>query len=537
MKPIAARILGAAASVSIAPMRGWWGGYTRGVAVMTIVLAAGCGSAGRAGSVPLGGPGGTTGTAAGGAAGRTASPPWQSGARLRAEIIDGGDGAAHFISWWDTVADGPCAFATTPAGVLCLPPATNFYATQYFTDTECTQSLWVVEGTAATAGSYAEFPENECDTTALPARRALGVIGSDLDGQSLWQMGGAGPDLPCAPVVGDRVRHRVDPVGAEPFVSGTVTIGDAAPGGLGAVSIDGQDGSHENAGFFDPGRQVFCGLSAGRFGADGLCLPASSVFGLGRFFADTVCHKETMLIGGLCAGSTYGVQFPRLDQCAAGSLPRAVRIVQLDPALLAPAAGLTILSPTSGTCGAYTGLPLSAAVFQSVLSDYPLSAFPVAAQVRLGTGRLVAQLHTAGDGSVVHESPSPFGVVPSSYRFWDTLLNVECAPRQTADGMLRCLPSSACSSGSEFTNSTCTAIGASVDADPTCDSAQYEIDPCDDTVPATAISALGPPQTSYYYPLQVGGCTQSIPSTGTSAIAAPTPIPFETFAPLTDHIE
>src|SRR5260221_5109584 len=60
-----------------------------------------------------------------GASGSTA-PPWRSGARLRARVLDGGDGAALFKGWTDMQLGVSCSYRLAADNELrCLPDAAS----------------------------------------------------------------------------------------------------------------------------------------------------------------------------------------------------------------------------------------------------------------------------------------------------------------------------------------------------------------------------------------------------------------------------
>src|SRR6478736_6789521 len=73
---------------------------------------------------------------------------YDSGSRLHAVLLDGGDGAVAFRGWFDTQLDIECVFQTAQDGSLrCLPAPSRrgFYA-----DPQCTQAAVVVPRCDAT---------------------------------------------------------------------------------------------------------------------------------------------------------------------------------------------------------------------------------------------------------------------------------------------------------------------------------------------------------------------------------------------------
>jgi hypothetical protein len=66
-------------------------------------------------------------------------PPWRSGTRLRARVLDGGDGAVAFLRWRDTQLQTSCTFRRASDDVLrCIPDGNLRLA---FTDAACREPL------------------------------------------------------------------------------------------------------------------------------------------------------------------------------------------------------------------------------------------------------------------------------------------------------------------------------------------------------------------------------------------------------------
>jgi len=103
-------------------------------------------------------------------------PTWESGARLRARLLDGGGGAPIFEGFHDVELDADCTFYRMTDGVLrCIPPPSS--SRLLYSDAGCATPSMVIpldDPSTTTVYLFASPSAPLCGAGALTAIRALG---------------------------------------------------------------------------------------------------------------------------------------------------------------------------------------------------------------------------------------------------------------------------------------------------------------------------------------------------------------------------
>ena len=95
---------------------------------------------------------------------------YESGSRLKAEVLNTPDGAQAFLGWYDSQLQIDCSFATASDGqVRCLPNLGSIVKVSgYFSDASCSERL--VAGTCANmqtpAYAYSQQQVGDCSTNS-----------------------------------------------------------------------------------------------------------------------------------------------------------------------------------------------------------------------------------------------------------------------------------------------------------------------------------------------------------------------------------
>lgn len=217
------------------------------------------------------------------------APPWTSGARLRAEVVDGGDGAVLFRGWHDRDLDTACAFATAADGALrCLPTETAFLI---YADAACSQRAAVYFRSADCAPAFAAEPAG----LGCPDEpRALYPVGDALgEGPVYVERDGACERFTDAPRFA--VGPAVDPTR---FVAATVRTDDHGDG-LAARVAFADDGARQILSLADRD-----GVPCSRLElADGASACVGAAAYVASFIhADDACTSPPVAITARCPG-------------------------------------------------------------------------------------------------------------------------------------------------------------------------------------------------------------------------------------------
>jgi hypothetical protein len=357
-----------------------------------------------------GAPGTGGGDAGGGDVGGGASTtelPYGSGTRLRARLLDAGDGA---VSFTDSFLDGELETICYPTPaidgvVTCVPPTRDVK----FADADCTQP--VIESDPCEERDFASRVEGAGDCgagTQVYYRRTEEA--SDAD--ELFTLGPAGCESAGVPTEDVFVAEEIP---ASTFVRGTVEI-EPLEGGLSRVLHAFEDGAYRGAGVVDDELDVECHPYTQDDELICLALPAYTGDGY-RWFADDSCTAP--------AAVNY------LGECSPGFDARAVVEYSEEECGFgtflyeAGEAITTFYSNEDGSCG-------------EVVDDNYV-AYRVGAAADLSTFPAMSRL-SAGDGRITLEGTGVGDTWTDGYGgFFDTELDTRCSPAEFEDGSTRCV--------------------------------------------------------------------------------------------------
>ena len=195
----------------------------------------------------------------------------ESGTRLRARVLDGGEGATLFRGWWDTELEIDCQIAIAPDGrPRCLPPPQPIQ----FLDDACTQPVIAPPDPDALVPAFSAEIVSTCDR--LP-RLHVFTIGAPMTVDATYQrsLGLCGP----APDNGATQVFVAEPVTEATFATGELVVETHA--GVEVEVFVGDDGARFVTNARDPSTLRGCAMSPvadDERDADGVCLAADAAY-------------------------------------------------------------------------------------------------------------------------------------------------------------------------------------------------------------------------------------------------------------------
>jgi hypothetical protein len=348
---------------------------------------------------------------------------FHSGQRLKARLLDGGDGARALEAWVDTALDTDCRFRTAADGVLrCLPetPEPTRHWTEddiAYLDPACTEAVRLLTADAPLPAQVVGPPGvgAACDEDDRPF--PVFELGDRLEARrSLYYL-----DSACHPLSAGDASTAVYTLGAEVPPSAFVSAEDhiePIDGRVGVVVREAADGSQESVSAWDEDGEARCeALWVG-----GTCFPRMVAWNVG-YFGDDGCTRPAAYASGSTPGGsedasclpTVAVAYTAEDVC--GELSAFSVGAEIEDGFL------------SGADGCQQDTLSAGHRYFSVTGELPAGALPRLDEVRVGTGRLLA----------IHDGR---GVVPTSRAtgWYDSTLYGACWPRDFCDGTTRCVP-------------------------------------------------------------------------------------------------
>jgi len=332
-----------------------------------------------------------------------------SGSRLHRRALATPDGATSEVGLWDSELEVPCTFERAGDGEQrCMP---KLPGEMMFSDPECTQpviaSYWSCEETDFRyARDY--LGESDCEWTIETFEAIEGEVPAQIPVFSDWTG-------ECA-AQGSRLAVPAQPMADDALIRATF-IEQPRAAGMSMRILLADDGAVWPDEVLDEGRAERCKPDA----QSGRCIPASSAgFGHWSTLLDAACEQRVVAVDA-CDGSALR---GRESVCDPWSLYEYGDEVD--------AAGVSLLGE-DGVCEAAEG---ATGTHVTVGPLIPVETFPAVETVTVGEGRLREQrlVDAAGDSLAT----STWGRT-----LYDTELGERCAPRWTADGVIRCLPPAA----------------------------------------------------------------------------------------------
>jgi hypothetical protein len=392
------------------------------------LFALGCGkSTSHSSDVGNAAQGGSGGTAAIGGSGGSAAeiePYFQPGTRLKPLVVAAGPGLdiiEHSIEggWYDSELDFDCYFAPDEAGVeRCFPAATM--GALVYADASCTRPVFTVGSSACDRLRYQYVVLDDFG----PACGDRGfLVGRELPATTpLFHVLGSTCESHLSPAPSH--VYELEPVPSETFV-GMRRVRRARASGLDAYVREGNDGSRQVIGYFDPERDAPCGDLGPDVTPPSKCIPPNAPWS--GFFADAACELRTAEgQTGMCLETPTTIIDFRVDS---NTCP-PVQPFDLYEIADARATELHTGEP-SGACSSTPFAPLKSWI-QGAPID--LSTLPTLQTLLVGTGRVQGRF--SGFGALPYLPDVRRGPLV------DAESGVGCQPFAISDGTLRCIPTS-----------------------------------------------------------------------------------------------
>lgn len=358
------------------------------------------------------------------------APLFASGDRLRAHVVDGGEGAVLFEGWFDSELGADCEFRVATDGALrCLPLAgeARYGLTAsdvVFRDAACTQPVRVFRSEAPPPASFTGEPgaSTSCETDDRPV--PVFTRGDEVvDAQSLYYLWDGECVLSSSPIDTLRVFEFGPEVDAATFVAATV-VDEPVTSHLAAAVRRAEDGSFETVGAVDRVRDAACWPLWGELPLP--CIPTSMAWG-DWYRGDATCEGDALAYtSAMAPGGSMDCPIGVIvdyddDACSINN----VNFYEVG----APAVAVAVSDDSTGACVAITGDD-SSHRYVVVGEPIPASAFPTLSEVRVGRGRL--RVPASGDNGQA--------ILQPDRTFFDEERDEACHVTRLCDGTTRCIP-------------------------------------------------------------------------------------------------
>jgi hypothetical protein len=429
---------------------------------------------------------------------------FESGTRLRANLLIDADGHEHFVSFYDSELDLDCSFHETTSGFRCLPAASADLVFA-FEDASCTKPVAAVRPPSCVPqGDFVESRGEESGCP-LPTGRPIEAFyrATELHENEPTFLGGAGA---CSETdFGATSFRELEELPFEDFAPAEAQLIEVS-GGLGTRMLVSPDGAKLAVGLFDlahgtrctpyrePGSEVF------------RCLPNAA--GLPEFsVALGDCVEPEGTVPGLLVHPACSAP-PALLVDERQACPASLDVFAVGDSVSAESAFF------AGTCssvsnvfpGDYRVAPLAEPVDATTL--------PAVRERRQGAGRVTSRVATAADGSSFAVS-LPTSTTFIEWPLFDELLNQPCVPRLDAEGAWRCISGPYYEPDASYGDPDCTIPVVHV---PPCLSPvppfAFQIDCGAGMGPITNAVAIGPPVQQTYIWIEEGVCAGTGPMPG-----------------------
>lgn len=342
-------------------------------------------------------------------------PPYRSGQRLRAHVLDGGGSSAVFLDWNDN--GERCQFLQAVDGVTrCLPSLAASRVT--FHDADCTVPILNVRRNQP-APQYAAVPVGlSCNPSEWRVRRVGQIAATD----GSYDLNAAGVCEFVVPRVGGSLQVDSylleEDVELTQFVAAELVIGENS-GRLRPMTVLAEDGSFERIGIWDNERNEQCWPVPN---TNGVCAPTLAT---ADAFADPNCTwpvssaRLDPRFPDSCAEPSVGMIATRSDYCqhdethyfaVGGQLTQNSSWRNLD---------------TCSAAGSLEGATL-------FLGELPPDGLARARRIWVGDGRFNVSARIGPDGARVDAAVGA--------EMFDVAAEINCDRGTICDGSIRCEP-------------------------------------------------------------------------------------------------
>jgi hypothetical protein len=278
------------------------------------------------------------------------------------------------------------------------------------------------------------------------------------------------------------------------MVHGTISVDASSGDRLVPVVLTTDDGVRAVIGAHDAMRSEDC-APLGRAAGDHRCVPTARAETNGTFFADGACTVRAAY--GSAPGCTPTVVFATDGAGACG----------WQPPLFAAGAGATTIFTMGATCTPFD--PGGSDPYWTTGAALATDALADMVPVETGTGRLRALYlgARAGGEALLRRDPA--------IDFHDTMLDVDCAAAQAADGMARCIPTLALTAElATYADAACAGPRVAIAMPPACAGDPIPAHATDLRSDGTHVFTLGTTTTTIYTRDAGGVCTAGTPTAG-----------------------
>jgi hypothetical protein len=355
-------------------------------------------------------------------------PDYESGTRLRAEVVQTANGDKLWVGWHDSARDEGCRFGVADDGQLrCLPASLG--GVDYFADTDCKQPLdqttsggwpYLFDWGAGNLCSRMVIYKKDAPATVTKAyRRAIG--GNCYE----------------ATIYPSQTFSTTVQVPASAFVAAS-EVRDTR-GALEVLYYEAEDGALQTVSPYDPAAAQACGP----FGAEvpDRCVPTATprISKSTQNWSDNKCTTPILDDYKGCGAYYYPPQglVATYDDTVAPACDGTVALTFYRLGAEAPPGGLYQFSGT--TCQSYSRSPQT--TYFSYGAKFDLTTLPALTRVDVGQGRIKVR-YLATSASAKLQASSLF----------DSTLTTTCSATSLG-GSLRCVPDGPYSS--LFTDDKC----------------------------------------------------------------------------------
>ncbi len=359
---------------------------------------------------------------------------FQSGARLRARVIEGDGGAQAFLGWHDATLDVSCVFAAANDGsTRCLPASSQ---PALFFDAACTErAATFASGTTPPAYVSVADEAKRCDRRfTLHAFR----VGNARTTAKIYA--GGGGTCGASPLLGGEQAFALSAEIAAPTFAEAHVVIEPRGTALDARVLVTDDGARQVDGGIDKVHGTACGVPRGINGEvvpAARCIPLEGAYD--GFFASATCSGERVAYTGDVEG------------CPAPSTAIQLRSVCDGAATLS----LWKLGPESSSAPHFksgtacdTFAPVGLRLYPEI-GPLALVGFPPLASELTGAGRLRNVVLTATDdaSAIAEQRPG---------ELFDSAHDAYCTPAAFADGSQRCIDDTAAALSNAYADAACT---------------------------------------------------------------------------------
>jgi hypothetical protein len=371
-----------------------------------------------------------------------------NGSRLRAMVNRGDDGSlATTGDWYDSQFDSPCIFAPAADGTFrCVPSGAAVVSSGaiLYSDAACQSAILydgVISPRRTVPARYALVPDPGlvCIEGQITQNHVFPVINPPLDPTATYFISSSGSCDPFPLDPGTTVYAPGAEIPPTSFVEGSVEKSPAAAGGrLERFRLTAGDGAQALRSIYDPAAKSLCRFDRA---ADGVmrCLPISEFASF--YYEDPACTTNLAI----SEVSTCDTEPPGSSAYTRTTAAGDSCYLRTDTIL-----GLSrnVVHPVGDKIGSGTVYEKSSSEADCMSVDMPaVDWYEVGAEIAPTTFvDANVEARACGPGAAAGSRLQPKfivasdGLIAGGSRWYDSMLDVDCAFGPAADGASRCVP-------------------------------------------------------------------------------------------------